>query len=1096
MLQIDLLGGFHLRYANETITTVTVPRLQSLLAYLVLHREAPQFRQHLAFLFWPDSTEAQARTNLRRALYDLRLALPDAEQYLAIHTQWIQWRPSAAFILDLDEFEALLAQAEQLVQGKQPEQATAQLERAIALYHGPFLLGGYDDWVLVQREEVAQHFGQALEHLIQLLESGRDYPTAIHYAQRLLRHDPLAETTYQRLMRLHALNGDRAGALRVYHECAGMLSRELGVEPSAETRAAYAQLFREQAAATLPVEEPVRSGDSPVLIGRESEWQQLLLAWQHAGQGRAQVVAISGEVGIGKTRLAETLTSWVHRQGARAAGVRAYAAEGGLAYAPLIDLLRTETLTPGLAALSKIRLAHVARLLPELLDQHPDLAQVEPANDATQRQHFFEALAGAVLADGRPLLIVIDDLHWCDRETLEWLHYLLRFAPQARLLLVVTVRSGEAEAGHPLHAFLHSLHREHRLTEMTLNRLTRANTAALAAQLAGRALETDQVTTLYRQTEGNPLFVVEMVRAEIAAWAAGGDHAPGDDGPALPASVQAVIEARLARLTPLALEVAGVAAVIGRALSLDVLAHGLAHGGGYSEDQLVAGLDELWQRHILREAAANEYDFSHPRIREVAYRQLSPMRRRHLHRRAAQALEAVSGERADAVSGLIASHYELAGDAEQAVHAYQRGAAFAKQAYAYVEAVEQLRRGLALLQTLPDGESRRRQELEFQLDLGWALMMAKGWIGPEPLQAYSRALELCAEAGAEAHVYEAIWGLHEIYLFQGNLAKAREASEHCWRLAQQSGDPERLVQAHHCFWSVYFWFCDEPDALHQVIDHVEQGIALYRPEWHRTYVLHYGGSHDPSVCARNMAAKAEWLLGYPDRAIERQESAVALARQLGHPSSLAMTLHNAAKVYCYLGQSSKVLDVLEQGRLLDSEGRETLTGEDLALYGWAVGQTASPDAVELIREGIAQHRTTWSNLDYAFNMALLAETCERCGQTAAALAAVEEGLALVHATGEGYWRSELHRLHGRCMLDAGDVNAAQASFRQALEIAQQQKAKSLELRAAMDLSDLWANQGQRARARDLLAGVYHWFTEGFDTADLRQAKVRLLALAH
>ncbi len=375
MLRIQLLGGFHLQAGDETVTTLTVPRLQSLLAYLVLHSQTPQLRQQLAFLFWPDSTEAQARTNLRHALHDLRLALPDAEAYLELQTQWVQWRPASDFSLDVGEFEVASAQAEQLIQRQQIDLAVQTLNRAVELYQGPFLPNCYDDWVLTTREELAQRHAQSLEQLINLLESRQELTAAIGLAQRLLRHDPLAERTYQHLMRLHALSGDRASALRVYHECVAMLERELGVEPSAETRSAYSHLFNENLSATSSTKSPVRSGDTSILIGREVEWQQLLTLWQRARQGHAQVAAITGEAGIGKTKLAETLTNWVSRQGLRAATARVYEAEGSPAYAALINLLRTDNMGHNLPHLSDVWLAQVARLLPEVREQSPHLVR-------------------------------------------------------------------------------------------------------------------------------------------------------------------------------------------------------------------------------------------------------------------------------------------------------------------------------------------------------------------------------------------------------------------------------------------------------------------------------------------------------------------------------------------------------------------------------------------------------------------------------------------------------------------------------------------------------------------------------------------------
>lgn len=390
MLTIHLLGGFHLQVESERIPTLIVPRLQSLLAYMVVNCQRPLLRQQLAFLFWPDSTEAQARSNLRHALHDLRRALPVPEHYLDIQTQWVQWRPASEFTLDLHAFETAHAQAEQLLQAQSIGAALEMYARCAELYRGPFLPSSYAEWVLEKRAEVADRYARTLERLMSLLESRQEYAAAIGYAQRLLLHDPLAEPAYQYLMRLHALAGNRAGALRVYHQCVATLERELGVEPSAETRAAYSHLFRlfraEPRASISPATfspQPASSGyETPALIGREMEWQQLLKLWQRASQGNAQVGALGGEAGIGKSRLAETLVNWVSRQGMRVASASAHLVEGGLTYAPVIDMLRSEHLAAKLGDLADIWLEQIARLLPEVRQQYPHLARSEQSPNA------------------------------------------------------------------------------------------------------------------------------------------------------------------------------------------------------------------------------------------------------------------------------------------------------------------------------------------------------------------------------------------------------------------------------------------------------------------------------------------------------------------------------------------------------------------------------------------------------------------------------------------------------------------------------------------------------------------------------------------
>ncbi len=451
MLSVSLLGDFCIKHDNTPVSGIDTPRLRSLLAYLILHRDAPQSRSHLAFLFWPDTSEAQAHTNLRNLLHHLRRALPNADSFLDIKVQTLQWRYDASFSLDVANFEDSLAHLEQARKTNDSIAAKVALEQAVSLYKGDLLPSCYDDWIIPQREGLHQAILNALEHLICLLEDQRDYQAAIVYAQNLLRYDPLHEATYRRLVRIHALNGDRAGALRVYHTCTTILQRELDVEPSALTQEAYVQLLGAESQPSLTV--PTTIAFSP-LVGRQSEWMQLLKAWNEvAGGGAPQVVVLSGVAGIGKTRLVEELLQWAARQGISRASTRCYAAEGALAYSPVTTWLRANPLV----LLEDVWLAEVARLLPEIFTQRPDLPRPIALTEAWQRQRLFEALSRAIYGLNQPILLTIDDLQWCDRDTLEWLHFLLRFDRRVRLLIVGTYRPEEIDHTHPLVSSLQAL---------------------------------------------------------------------------------------------------------------------------------------------------------------------------------------------------------------------------------------------------------------------------------------------------------------------------------------------------------------------------------------------------------------------------------------------------------------------------------------------------------------------------------------------------------------------------------------------------------------------------------------------------------------
>jgi DNA-binding SARP family transcriptional activator len=721
-LHIRLFGDFSLRRGDAPVAALS-PREQSLLAYLLLHRDVPSSRQHLAYLFWPDSTDTQARSQLRKLFYRLRQDLPDADAYLHVDTQTAGWRSEVPFTLDVAEFERALALAAEKDQLGQHAEACAALERAAALYSGDLLPGCYDDWIVPDRARLSLSYLHALERLVELCEQGREYQRAIEHAQRLLHHDPLYEPTYRALMRLHALTGNRAAALRAYHTCATTLQRELDVDPSPDTQQAYERLLQvalpSVPATTVPAVE-ISIGDeiaadkavdaSPMvasMVGRRDEWDQLMAAWHDMFAGRdvrasrPQLVVIEGEAGIGKTRLAEELARWARWQGAATAAARCYAAEGALAYAPVVQWLRARPLP----VLEVVWRRELARLLPELLAGEPDLLLPAPMTEAWQRQRLFQALARAVLGDPphiagtghipagpQPLLLFIDDLQWCDRQTLEWLHYLLREHSSARLLVLSTVRMEEVDEDHMLPAWLRAVRRVVDTREMALGPLDEAETQALAAGVAGVALDPGLAACIYGETEGNPLFVIEIVRATRLS-----DEAePACPPQGLPPRVQATIEERLARLSLAARELAGLAAAVGREFTYAVLEGAC----DLDADALLRALDELWQRRVVREmpgiGPGAGYDFTHDKLREVAYAGLSGARRQVLHRRVAGALEALHTGDLDAVAGQIAAHYDRGGQAARAISYHLRAAEHARRVYANEEAAGHYDRVLAL----------------------------------------------------------------------------------------------------------------------------------------------------------------------------------------------------------------------------------------------------------------------------------------------------------------------------------------------------------------------------------------------------------------
>jgi DNA-binding SARP family transcriptional activator len=484
MIQIRVLGELSLRLDGTPLPPLESARAESLLAYLLVHRGTRVPRQQLAFLLWPDSTERQARTNLRHVLHTLRRALPVLEEFVDVTARTLEWRADGRFRLDLGVFEAALERGDE--------------REAVAAYAGDLLEGSYDEWVLEERAALRGRYLDALDRLAARLESSGEHTAAIAYAERLVALDPLREEAYRRLMRLHDARADRARALHVYQACTAALQQQLGVEPAEATRAAYEALLPGAA-------EPARS-DVTELVGRAAERARLTQLWRASERGDARLVLVTGDPGVGKTRLVEELRSWCAHRGVATAEARSYPAEGALAFAPVAAWLRSEPLVVRRARLDRGRLAELARLLPEVAD----LPRPEPLPEAEQRQRLFDALAHALVRPARPLLLVADDLQWADRDTLQFLHYLLRARSDAPVLIAATARREDRDA---LDDVVTSLAAIERVVEIELGHLSREETAVLAERVTGRPLDGAEAERLFAETEGNPLFVVEALRA-------------------------------------------------------------------------------------------------------------------------------------------------------------------------------------------------------------------------------------------------------------------------------------------------------------------------------------------------------------------------------------------------------------------------------------------------------------------------------------------------------------------------------------------------------------------------------------------------------
>jgi tetratricopeptide (TPR) repeat protein len=622
---------------------------------------------------------------------------------------------------------------------------------------------------------------------------------------------------------------------------------------------------------------------------------------------------------------------------------------------------------------------------------------------------------------------------------------------------------------------------------VALNRLGGHDGAALVAGLAGNAgLPPKIVTEIVERTDGVPLFVEELTKAVLESGDRNATLAASPSPElAIPASLHASLVARFDRLGPIAREVAQIGAVIGREFGYELIERVAERAG----PELQTGLQRLSEAGLLFCRGAlpqSAYLFKHALVQDAAYGTLLRTRRHELHARVSAALEQTFADLVERQPELLARHLTAAGDNERAVDQWLKAGRHAAERSGHLEAIRHFDRGLAALAALPEGLSRDGREIKLQLARGVSLFTTEGNISQAAAEAYARARELAEQHGDARQLFTAIYGLWQSTNGFGRVRESRGLSNQLLQLTADKADDGLLLQAHHSAWTTCFRR-GEPAAERE---HSEAGRRLYDPERHLSHRSLYGG-HDPGVCAANHSAQAHWLLGYPKKAMVIGSEALALAERVTHPYTLGIALLYDAMLHLDRGDPQLALARLDAAEALAAEQRLGFVMEPRFLRGAALSaQGAFEDAVACLRERLAGPLGATHARPYA-----LAETSVRQGEHGAALAAAREGLRSQKETGQGRWEAELHRLEGIALFGLNRLEEGQIALEHALRVAQRQPAKSYELRAATSFARLWGEQGQRAEAHKLLAPIYGWFTEGFDTADLRDAAILLSELA-
>ncbi len=879
--------------------------------------------------------------------------------------------------------------------------------------------------------------------------------------------------------------------------------QDLGAQPLRgvpEPVRVYQVLGESGATSRLDVAQP--RGLTP-LVGREQEVGLLLERWEQVKAGQGHVVLLTGDAGIGKSRLVQMLKDHVTHEPHTRWECRSSEYSQNTALFPLVDLfhrlLRFEIYETPDAKLEK--LAHalsqyrlpleetvplfaplLSLLLPE--NHYPPL-NLSPQR---QRQKTLETIVAVLLelAERQPVLFIVEDLHWTDPSTLELLNLVIDQTPTASILTVLTCRPHFQPAWH---------HRSY-LTEMTLNRLAQPQIERMIERITDEKRLPPEIRQLIVQrTDGVPLFVEEMTKAILES-----DYLKDVDGHyaltgsfstfAIPATLHDSLMARLDRLVT-AKAVAQYAAVIGRQFAYDLLSMVSQLDAATLQRELgrLVEAEIVYQRGLPPQST---YVFKHALIQDTAYESLLKSTRQQYHQRIAQVLEAQFPETAEAEPELLAHHCTEAGLIAQAVGYWQKAGQSAVQRSAHAEAIVHLRQGLELLKMLPETPQRTQREVNMHIALGASLLAVKGYGAPEVGQTYTSARQLCQSLEEPHQIFSVLRGLWNYYNVRAEHQTAHTLGEQLLTIAQQAQDAAMLVAAHRALGATLF----QLGAVACAQTHCAQGIALYDPKQHRASAFLYG--EDAGVVCHSLAAWTLWYLGYPDQGLARNDEAVTLAQQSAYPFCLSFALSFAAGFHQLRREGHTAQEYTEASiSVATDQGFPFWRARGSFLRGWTLAhQGQAQEGIEQIHQGLIAFRATGAELWRPYWLMLLAEAHGIQGEPEAGLTVLTEALALVDTTSERWYEAELHRLKGELLLQQSLDNhtEAEACFLQAIAIAQKQSAKSWELRAATSLARLWQQQGKRQEAHDLLAPVYHWFTEGFDTADLQEAKALREAL--